>query len=381
MSRSIKNSILLTALVVYIIFYKLIIFNSFMKYSGLITASFLVFLLGLSIKLLGFRKSKPTVMSNNILKNVIFYLIVTFILMYALGSVVGFLTNAYSRSILVMIDNVFAPILIIIFVEFFRYVFISANNDKKFFIVLLTLILVVFEISLSIKSVNSNFEGIFNLLALLIVPSLIKNGVLSYLCFHIGYKVPIIYRLIMDVYGFLVPILPNLGDYLTSVVLITLPIIIYISSFSEIDRKIHKPEPIFGGDSFTLMDAPLIIFLVILISLVSGAFPYYMIGVGSQSMVPRLSKGDAVVLKKVPRSTILNKNDIIGYKKDGITIVHRIVDIKKDKDGISYITKGDANNARDTKKVKRSQVIGVVEFKIPYVAYPTVWMREFLSNK
>lgn len=381
MSRSIKNSILLTALVVYIVFYKLIIFNSFMKYSGLITASFLVFLLGLSIKLLGFRKSKPTVMSNNILKNVIFYLIVTFILMYALGSVVGFLTNAYSRSILVMIDNVFAPILIIIFVEFFRYVFISANNDKKIFIVLLTLILVVFEISLSIKTVSSDFEGIFNLLALLIVPSLIKNGVLSYLCFHIGYKVPIIYRLVMDVYGFLVPILPNLGDYLTSVVLITLPIIIYISSFSEIDRKIHKPEPIFGGDSFTLMDAPLIIFLIILISLVSGAFPYYMIGVGSQSMVPRLSKGDAVVLRKVPKSTILNKNDIIGYKKDGITIVHRIVDIKKDKDGISYITKGDANNARDTKKVKRSQVIGVVEFKIPFVAYPTVWMREFLSNK
>ena len=156
-----------------------------MKYSGLITASFLVFLLGLSIKLLGFRKSKPTVMSNNILKNVIFYLIVTFILMYALGSVVGFLTNAYSRSILVMIDNVFAPILIIIFVEFFRYVFISANKDKKVFIVLLTLILVVLEICLSIKNISSNLEGIFNMLALLIVPSLIKNGVLSYLCFHI----------------------------------------------------------------------------------------------------------------------------------------------------------------------------------------------------
>ena len=151
MSRSIKNSILLALLVVYVVLYKLIIFNNFMKYSGLITASFLVVLLGISVKFLGFRKSKPTVMSNNILKNVIFYLIVTFILMYALGSVVGFLTNAYSRSFLVMIDNIFAPILIIIFIEFFRYVFISANNDKKVFIVLLTIVLIIFEVSTSIR--------------------------------------------------------------------------------------------------------------------------------------------------------------------------------------------------------------------------------------
>ena len=114
MSRSIKNSILLTILVVYVVLYKFVIFNNFMKYSGLITASFLVVLLGISIKFLGFRKNKPTVMSNNILKNVIFYLIVTFILMYALGIVVGFLTNAYSRSFLIMIDNIFAPIIIIV---------------------------------------------------------------------------------------------------------------------------------------------------------------------------------------------------------------------------------------------------------------------------
>lgn len=381
MSRSIKNSILLTLLVVYVVLYKLIIFNNFMKYSGLITTSFLVVLLGISIKFLGFRKNKPTVMSNNILKNVIFYLIVTFILMYALGSVVGFLTNAYSRSFLVMIDNIFAPIFIILFIELFRYVFISANNDKKFFIVLLTILLIVFEISISIRGIKYDFEGMFNLVALIIIPSIIKNIVLSYICFYVGYKVPIIYRLIMDVYGFIVPVLPNIGDYLTSVILITLPIVIYISSFGEIDRKIHKPDPIFGGNNFTIKDVPIVIFLMILIALVSGLFPLFMIGVGSQSMTPRISKGDAVILRKLSKGEALKKNDIIGYKKDGVTVVHRIVEIEKTKTEIAYITKGDANNSKDSQKVKRNQIVGIVQFKVPYIAYPTIWLRDIINKK
>ena len=381
MSRSIKNSILLTVLVVYVILYKLIIFNSFMKYSFLITASFLVVLLGISIKFLGFRKNKPTVISNNILKNVIFYLIITFILIYALGAVVGFLKNAYSRSILVMIDNIFAPIIIIVLIELFRYVFISANKDKNYFIVLLTLVLVIFEVSISVRSVNFEIKELFKLFALIIIPLIIKNGVLSYICFHIGYQVPIIYRLVMDIYGFVVPFVPNLGDYLTSVVLITLPIVIYISSFSEIDKKIHKPEPIFGGDSFTLLDIPLIAFLIILVSLVSGAFPIFMIGVGSQSMMPNISKGDAVILKKVSKTEVLKENDIIGYKKNGITIVHRIIEVRRGKDGVSYVTKGDANNSKDSQRVKSNQVVGKVEFKVPFIAYPTVWLREIVNNK
>ena len=129
------------------------------------------------------------------------------------------------------------------------------------------------------------------------------------------------------------------------------------------------------------MDIPLLSFLIILIALVSGFFPYYMIGVGSDSMTPRISKGDAVILKKVSKSNVLKKNDIIGYKKNGIVVVHRIIDVKRTKNNIVYITKGDANNSRDSKEVNRDQVVGLVEFKIPFIAYPTVWLRELSNNK
>ena len=88
-----------------------------------------------------------------------------------------------------------------------------------------------------------------------------------------------------------------------------------------------------------------------------------------------------MILRKLSKGEALKKNDIIGYKKDGVTVVHRIVDIERSKKEISYITKGDANNSKDSQKVKRNQIVGIVEFKVPYVAYPTIWLRDIINKK
>ena len=372
MERSLKNNILLVALAIYILVYKLFIFNNFMKYSEIINASFLVILFGVAIKFLGFRKNKPTILSRNILKNVIFYLVVTFVVMYALGAVVGFLKNAYSSSFFVVLDNIFAPIVIIILIELFRYVFVSANKDKKGYLVVLTILLILFEIFTHVRGLSSDPRELFGIIATIILPSIIKNSILTYLTYHIGYQVPILYRLVMDIYGFLVPVVPNLGDYINSIIL---------NAFIEIDSKVHKPEPIFNGDNFSIFDIPIVIVLVILVCLISGVFPHYMIGVGSQSMEPYLSKGDAVILRKVPKDRVLKQGDIVAYKRDDIVVIHRIAKVKKSGRSVSYITKGDANNANDSSEVKQSQVNGVVQVKIPFIAYPTVWLSEFLHNK
>ena len=185
----------------------------------------------------------------------------------------------------------------------------------------------------------------------------------------------------MDIYGFLVPVVPNLGDYINSIILVSLPVVIYINAFIEIDSKVHKPEPIFNGDNFSIFDIPIVIVLVILVCLISGVFPHYMIGVGSQSMEPYLSKGDAVILRKVPKDRVLKQGDIVAYKRDDIVVIHRIAKVNKSGRSVSYITKGDANNANDSSEVKQSQVNGVVQVKIPFIAYPTVWLSEFLHNK
>ena len=51
-----------------------------------------------------------------------------------------------------------------------------------------------------------------------------------------------------------------------------------------------------------------------------------------------------------------------------------------DKDGeICYITKGDANQTADIGCLKFEEVKGVVKTKVPYIAYPRIFMSELLD--
>ena len=380
--RGLKNVVLFLAFIIYIVLYKLYIFPNFMRYSEVISASFMVVLLAVSIKWLGFRRDKMTVLSKTVLRIVIFYLFLAFFVMYGLGIFVGFLKNAYSRNFFTLIDNIFAPIVIIILTELFRYVVIWANRDRKRVIVILTILLIAFEICFNVKAVDFvDLRTIFNTSATILLPIIIKNIVLSYFSYHVGYKIPILYRLIMEIYVFIVPYIPDIGNYLNSMILISLPILIYISSFALIDNRVTKPEPVFYRNEFTIFDGVTAALLLTLVALISGLFPHFMIGIGSESMVPAIAKGDAVILQKVTERTILKENDIIAYGKDKVIVVHRIVKVHKNDDGtVTYVTKGDANNGNDAKEVTRGQVKGVVKLRIPYIAYPTVWLSEIFNR-
>ena len=383
-NRKVKNYILFAILAIYLVFYKMFLFQKYMGISEIVNTSFLVVYLGIAIKFLGYRKDKASFDSKNIVRSVLLYLFLTFLAMYGLGFVVGFLKNAYSRNILTLLQNIFLPIITIILCELIRYVFIWANKDKKVFVIIFTALLTLFELFISIRTLPlDNLEDMFNVIATIILPVIIKNCVMSYLCYHIGYKVPILYRLVMDVYVFVVPFVPDIGDYLNSMILIALPILIYISSFSYIDDRKKQVDYFFEEEKFSIWDIPVAVFLITLAVLVSGFFPHYMIGVGSDSMKPVINKGDAVILKKVTPKTELKKGDIVAYTNEDNTrtIVHRIAEVSKSNGKKAYVTKGDANNGVDSNVVSPSQIKGIVKIKIPFIAYPTVWLTELFRKK
>ena len=380
--RMLKNYLICFLILAYTLVYKFFIFSNFMKYSSLITASFLVVVFGLSIILLGIRKDKIGYMSQNLLRGVVLYLGLAFLIMYGLGFAIGFLRNAYSRSFITLLDNLFAPVMIILFVEGIRYVVIWANRDKKIFLVLFSLLLAFFEIMITARSVDYNsLASVFSLFATIILPVIIKNLVMSYLCYHSGYRVPLIYRLVMDTYFIIVPILPNIGEYLNSMILIALPLLIYIHCFTLVDERTHKVEHVFETYQFSILDIPTTIVIVTLAALISGFFPHYMIGIGSSSMSPSINRGDAVIIKKINKNTKLKVGDIIAYKEDKITIVHRIHELQTYKNKEAYLTKGDANNGADNYIVPRNHVKGVIKLRVPFIAYPTIWLSEMFKKR
>ncbi len=114
-----------------------------------------------------------------------------------------------------------------------------------------------------------------------------------------------------------------------------------------------------------------------------------MVVVISGSMEPTINKGDLLFLRGMDPEHIKERNsehegDIIVYDASGLwegapedPIVHRVID-KFKKDGKWYfITKGDANKAKDEEPVPGHRILGVVVGRIPYVGWIKIMLTEF----
>ena len=91
----------------------------------------------------------------------------------------------------------------------------------------------------------------------------------------------------------------------------------------------------------------------------SQPFGVTILRVSSNSMVPKLKKGDFIIIKKQSQYEV---GDIITYEvieeNNGYYVTHRI--IEKNENG--FVTKGDANNKIDDCKVCESEIKGKVIF-------------------
>ncbi|QRG68112.1 signal peptidase I [Brevibacillus choshinensis] len=85
----------------------------------------------------------------------------------------------------------------------------------------------------------------------------------------------------------------------------------------------------------------------------------------SGSMSPTFDTGSIVAVGPVDFKEV-QTNDIITFKDpEGRTITHRVVEIKDDQ----LITKGDANDGKDTSPVTSDRFIGKVQYSIPYIGF------------
>ena len=104
-----------------------------------------------------------------------------------------------------------------------------------------------------------------------------------------------------------------------------------------------------------------------------------MIGIGSESMTGAINKGDAVIAIKVKEENI-QENDVIVFQTQDKVLIHRVVEIENI-DGVNhYRTKGDANGTRDNIDITMDKIYGEVKLRIPCIAYPSVYLTEFMQK-
>jgi signal peptidase len=105
-----------------------------------------------------------------------------------------------------------------------------------------------------------------------------------------------------------------------------------------------------------------------------------LLSVQSKSMVPYLSKGDLVSVKRVPGSE-LRTGDVVTFISPldaRETITHRIIQTPSWQNGQHFRTKGDANSSPDP-QITAKDIVGRVSYSVPLLGYGADFMRRPLG--
>lgn len=379
-TKKISLNILFSIIILILLFF---VFKPFkIKEYGCVVTLIISFII--SILSLGYTKNRESNEENIMLAITLLTLLYQSISFVLFGFLFGFLASSYKLGMNHLFKIVMPTLLTIIISEIIRYQFIEKGRSSKLIIILTTLFLIFIDaiINYSIYPLSTS-KGIFEFITIIIFPSTMKNIFLTYSTYHYGYKASIIYRIIMEIPIYFLPIIPNISEYIQCILNIIVPflLLLYIISYTESmlfqpkrskEKKVTKKEKV--------MYIIGTIFLFILVLFMSGLFKYYFLAVGSGSMEPNISIGDMVFVEKTNQYNKLRIGEVLVYNKENKVIVHRIVKIKKENGKYIFKTKGDHNNNIDTWEIKENEIIGKVHFKLKYIGYPTVIFNKLFEG-
>lgn len=304
----------------------------------------------------------------------------SYMLIYIIsGLFVTFGKNPYAHTIKGILMNLWIFGSVIIAREYVRYKLIN-NVSKKDALKIGTLIVIIFSaIEFNFIKVfstnNMNIGLIFEIISASLIPIIAKNILFTYISFNSTYIASIVYELSTNMFLWIIPIFPNSPWVMNAIIDTVIPIILtlyirYEKSKKSIHRSKNEIENANPREVFVLS-----IIVIIGIWFALGIFPVKPIAIATGSMLPVIHPGDVVILQKCSVNDI-KEGDIIEYKLNGTSIVHRVKEIKWDDGECYFITKGDNNNDIDAKPVTKEQVVSKVLFKIRYIGYPAVWMSK-----
>ena len=361
-----------------LLFISIIVFNVIYRNTELLYLS--VILIGLiTIKRYGLIKNN-NYLNSNVTSVVVASLLSYFILIFLLGLVLGFNKTVFSFKIDYLVKYPILNAVGIILEELVRYIICKNATEKKTPIITYTILLIILNITIGINGLDIHeSESMFIFTCTVVLPVISRETLCSYLTYKIGYTPSIIFKLVISLYEYVVPIVPDLGNYLYSVFNVALPYFVYLFSGRIIDYR-QKAKIYTKNAIKNVFYAPIFVFLVILVALVSNVFSHTIIAIGSNSMKPIYERGDAVIYEKVnPKS--IKVGEVIAFKRNGIIITHRVISLQKNGNNYIFMTKGDANSTPDAALVYSKDLLGRVKYSVKYIGYPTLWFNEVINGK
>lgn len=293
-----------------------------------------------------------------------------------MGLYFGYYESSVKLSFWSLCKYIIPLTVIIVTSEVIRYILLSQKSNKPKVLVFLITVLIDLIIYTGIYDL-SNLDDFLTVIGFILFASVACNLLYNYISIRFGYMCIIVYRLITVLYVYFFPIIPDVYVFFRSVLRMVYPYLIYL----VLDYTYSKRNLIadyVDERKRVLRTTLLVVFATLIAMLVSCQFRFGILVVGSGSMTGALDKGDATVYERYDGQTV-HESDVIIFDRDGTRIIHRVVDIKKVNGQIRYYTKGDANPELDEGFVTSGDIIGITKFKIKYIGFPSIWIKDIFS--
>jgi signal peptidase I len=304
------------------------------------------------------------------------------IIYFSSGIIIGYTKSPFDRSLLGIIRNMWMIGSVIVAQEFVREAFFktTTKHDKWFTIIFVTSFFILLDLNL--HTVGNIFDSVSSFMGFMtknFITAVVINSFVSYLTFRDGIKASLLFLLPYNFVFLITPVFPANVFVVLLIIETIVPLLIYLNI-----EKTYQRNNVFGlthklSTGYKLFRLSIILILIGLMTFTLGLLPFVPIVIASNSMYPTIERGDIVVMRKTPFEEI-KINDIIEYKLDRISVIHRVLEIRNTREGKVLITKGDNNASNDSEPVSAEQVHGVIVSNIPKAGYPTLWLREVISG-
>lgn len=297
---------------------------------------------------------------------------------YLMGIYFGYYKAIVIFNLYTLTNFIIPTLIIIISSEVIRNVLIVQNVRFSKIVTFIIMVLIDLMIYSNIYTVDG-YDEFVEIIGFTLFASIACNLLYNYISNRYGIVGNIIYRSITVLYIYIIPIIPNVYVFFRAILRMIYPYIIYQIleyTFSNKNMIVAMEDK-----RKNIISKVVLGFITLFLAmLISCQFKYGILVIGSGSMAGAINKGDAILFKQFDTNDEIKMNQIIIFNKNNMKIVHRVVDINKINGEIRYITKGDANQDNDDGYITNEDITGICEFRIAYIGYPSIWIRDIFSN-
>ena len=296
---------------------------------------------------------------------------------YLMGLYFGYYEAAAKFSFRTIKDFIIPLVLIIVTSEIIRFLLIGQKWKLSKILVLINMVLVDLVVYISVYDLT-NFDDMLAVIGFIFFASIACNLLYDYISIRYGCNGIIVYRLITVLFVYIIPYIPDVYIFFRSFLRMVYPYLIYLT-LEYTYSKTNYATAYRDRKKNVITTTILLVIMTMIIALVSCRFTYGVLVIGSGSMTGTIDKGDAVIFKSYKGGS-LKEGDIIIYIKEDIKTVHRIVKMENVNGEYRYFTKGDKNKEIDNGYRVKKDIVGVTIFKIKYIGYPTLWLRDIFED-